>query len=84
MKDCVELAGRWYPGETLTAYTEGGGDPNSILFRIKHPGMGRHPSIPNLTTVGPGGGREIDVVVDEAEVRMLFNWLGAWLHQMQR
>lgn len=47
---------------TLEVHTEGGGDPEALLFRMTSP-------------VGTAC-----MLVDKDDARMLFSWLGAWLH----
>jgi hypothetical protein len=71
MKAMIELVSDHKPGDTLEAHTEGNGDPNAILFRVRE----RLPWDSGTTVVA--------MTLNKDDVRTLFNWLGAWLHGAQ-
>lgn len=50
----------------MEMHTEGGGSPDMLLARIKNDRV--------------EGNVATDIVFDKDDARMLFNWLGAWLH----
>lgn len=51
------------------AYHEANGDPDALLLRI----VDQH----SADTPWPS----LDIAIDRADARALFNWLGAWLHK---
>lgn len=53
---------------TFEAHSEGGGSLDHLLFRIKR-------NDPDLQKAP-----QLDILVDRDDARMLFNWLGVWLH----
>lgn len=72
MKSMVEAVCSWRKGDTIEVHDEGGGSVDHLLFRI----------VNAVAAASEADGKtRTTVLLDRGDVRMIFNYLGVWLHK---